>query len=144
MCYGLCFALTALLLFCGCGKGGSSPGQTGAAPGNEQGTPLVDSSGSPAAAAPDNPEKRAQTAQPAAAAQQQPVQPIVVPERSDPTETLAQLTQALRKFSMEQRRVPKSFSEVVAAGYVQGMPPAPPGKQFAIDPKHLEVIVTSR
>src|SRR3954453_7673845 len=97
--YGLCFALTALLLFCGCGKGGNSPGQTAAAPGKEQSTPQADSSPSPATT-PGNTDSRIPTAQPAAAAQQ-PVQPIVIPERADPTETLAQLTQALRKFSME-------------------------------------------
>ncbi len=54
---------------------------------------------------------------------------------------LAELTQALRKFSVEQRRVPASLNELVAAGYIKNMPQPPPGKTFGIDPKNLQVIV---
>jgi hypothetical protein len=54
---------------------------------------------------------------------------------------LAELTQALRKFSAEKRQVPASLSEVVAAGYLKNLPQPPPGKAFAIDPKNLQVLV---
>ena len=54
---------------------------------------------------------------------------------------LAELTQALRKFSVEQRRVPASLNELVAAGYIQNLPQPPPGKAFGIDPKDLQVIL---
>jgi hypothetical protein len=64
----------------------------------------------------------------------------VAPE-ADLTNTLAELTQALRKFSVEKRQVPASLNELVAAGYIQNLPPLPPGKAFAIDPKNLQVIV---
>jgi len=57
---------------------------------------------------------------------------------------LAELTQALRKYSFEHRRLPKTFSEVIAAGYVNNMPPAPPGKKFEIDPKTVQVVLVKQ
>ncbi len=54
---------------------------------------------------------------------------------------LEELTQALRKFGVEQRRVPASLNELVTAGYIQKVPQPPPGKAFAIDPKNLRVVV---
>ena len=57
---------------------------------------------------------------------------------------LGELTQALRKYSFEHRRVPKTFSEVVAAGYVKNMPQAPPGKKFEIDPKTVQVVLVKQ
>ena len=56
---------------------------------------------------------------------------------------LKELTQAVRKFGVEQRRVPKNLEELVANGYLPGMPPAPAGKQFAID-KNLQVTLVNR
>src|SRR5262249_54496964 len=73
-----------------------------------------------------------------------PVQPVVVDTTANTTAVLAQLTQALRKFSFEHRRVPKSFSEVAGAGYVSAMPQAPPGKQFAVDVKRVEVVLVKQ
>ena len=57
---------------------------------------------------------------------------------------LGELTQAVRKYSFEQRRLPKSFNEVVAAGYVKTMPQAPPGRKFAIDAKSVQVVVVKQ
>jgi len=57
---------------------------------------------------------------------------------------LGELTQALRKYSFEQRRLPKSFSEVVAAGYVKSLPQAPPGRKFAIDAKTVQVVLVKQ
>jgi hypothetical protein len=57
---------------------------------------------------------------------------------------LAELTQVLRKYSFEHQRLPKSFGEVVAAGYVKDMPQAPPGKKFAIDPKTVQVVLVKQ
>ena len=54
---------------------------------------------------------------------------------------LDELTQAVRKYNVEQKRVPKQFSEVVAAGYVKTMPAPPPGKKFEIDPKTKQVVL---
>ena len=57
---------------------------------------------------------------------------------------LAELTQALRKYSFEHQRMPKTFGEVVAAGYVKQMPQAPAGKKFEIDPKTVQVVLVKQ
>ncbi|SRR6266536_2329295 len=57
---------------------------------------------------------------------------------------LGELTQALRKYSFEQRRLPKSLSEVIAGGYVKSMPQAPPGRKFAIDEKSVQVVLVKQ
>jgi hypothetical protein len=44
------------------------------------------------------------------------------------------LTQAVRKYAVEQRRAPKSLEELTAQGYLSALPPAPAGKKFAITP----------
>ena len=54
---------------------------------------------------------------------------------------LNELTQAVRKFGVEQRRVPKSLEEVAARGYLSSVPSAPAGKKFVID-KNLQVRLT--
>ena len=67
-------------------------------------------------------------------------QPIVV-QTSDPAAALSELTQALRKYSIEQRRRPATFAEVIAAGYIKNLPQAPPGKKFEIDAKTMQVVL---
>ena len=54
-----------------------------------------------------------------------------------------ELTQAVRKYSVEQRRVPKNLEELVANGYLISVPPAPAEKKFAID-KNLQVNLVNR
>jgi len=57
---------------------------------------------------------------------------------------LMELTQAVRKYSFEHQRVPKTVGEVVAAGYVKNMPQAPPGKKFEIDAKTVQVVLVNQ
>ncbi|PYJ80614.1 MAG: hypothetical protein DME22_23815 [Verrucomicrobia bacterium] len=57
---------------------------------------------------------------------------------------LGELTQALRKYSFEHQRLPKTFNEVVAAGYVNNMPQAPPGKKFEIEPRTVQVVLVKQ
>ena len=64
-------------------------------------------------------------------------------DQSQTEALLKELTQAVRKFSVEQRRVPKNLEELVANGYLPGVPSAPAGKQFAID-KSLQVTLVKR
>jgi hypothetical protein len=52
--------------------------------------------------------------------------------------TIAELTQKVRKFAVEQRQAPKTLEELVAKGYLDTIPAAPQGKKFAID-KNLQV-----
>lgn len=61
---------------------------------------------------------------------------------ADATATLQELTQTLRKYSAEKQRVPASLQELVAAGYLPAIPAAPPGRQFAIDTKQVQVVLT--
>lgn len=57
--------------------------------------------------------------------------------------TLKDLTQLVRKYSVEQRQAPKNLDELVAKGYLSQVPEAPAGKKFAID-KNLQVYVSDR
>lgn len=56
---------------------------------------------------------------------------------------VAQLTQTVRKYAAEKQRAPKNLQELVAAGYLDNIPAAPPGKTFAID-KNLQVYLADR
>lgn len=69
------------------------------------------------------------------------VVPVTVAASVDASAQLAQLTQVLRRFAVEHRQVPKSLNELVAARYLAALPAAPAGKQFVIEPKHLEVVL---
>jgi hypothetical protein len=54
---------------------------------------------------------------------------------------LTELTQLVRKYSVEQRKAPKSLDELVAKGYLGSVPQAPNGKRFAIN-KNLQVYLS--
>jgi competence protein ComGC len=54
-----------------------------------------------------------------------------------------ELTQAVRRYAVEQRRVPKALDELVANGYLAGIPSAPAGKKFAIN-KNLQVYLANQ
>ena len=59
------------------------------------------------------------------------------------TAVLGELTQAVRKYSVERRRVPKTLDELVVNGYLARVPEAPEGKRFAIS-KDLQVQLVRR
>jgi hypothetical protein len=69
------------------------------------------------------------------------VVPITVAASVDASAQLAQLTQVLRRYAVEHRRVPQSLAEVVAAGYLTALPAAPAGKQFVVDAKRMQVLL---
>ena len=80
-----------------------------------------------------------------AAIQSEPrVVPVAVPASADASAQLAQLTQLLRRFGMERRRVPQSLNELVAAGYLAVLPSAPTGKKFIIDGKQMQVTLENK
>jgi len=60
----------------------------------------------------------------------------------DPAQ-LSAMTQAVRKFGVEQRRIPASLQELADKGYLGQIPNAPPGKKFTIN-KKLEVVVVNQ
>ena len=53
------------------------------------------------------------------------------------------MTQALRKYSAEKRRVPKTLNEVVSAGYLKTIPQPPAGKKFAIKADRVQVVLVN-
>ncbi len=55
---------------------------------------------------------------------------------------LAELTQAVRKFSFEKQHRPASLEELVSAGYLGSVPQLADGRRFSIDPKTMQVVVT--
>lgn len=64
---------------------------------------------------------------------------------ADPSEAaLVDLTQALRRYAMEHRGLPKNFDELAAAGYLKPVPTAPAGKKFEIDAKTTRVILVKQ
>jgi hypothetical protein len=64
-------------------------------------------------------------------------------EEKDLATVLSELTQAVRRYGVEQRRAPRNLDDLVAGGYLTGIPAAPAGKKFAID-KNLQVIVANQ
>ena len=68
---------------------------------------------------------------------------VVIPA-NDPSATLSALTQAVRKFTFEKRQPPASLEELVTAGYVRAVPPAPAGKKFVIDKKRMVVELANK
>jgi len=72
------------------------------------------------------------------------VVPLAVAESADASTQLAQLTQVLRRYGMERQRVPQSLNELITAGYLTMLPPAPAGKQFSIDTKRMQVVLANR
>lgn len=64
-------------------------------------------------------------------------QPAAMP--ADASAALGALTEAVRRFGAEKQRVPKDLNEVISAGYIRNMPPAPPGKKFVLNTQRLEI-----
>lgn len=52
---------------------------------------------------------------------------------------LGQLTQLVRRYTVEQQQVPKDLLELVARKYLAAIPHPPQGKRFVIDRKLVEV-----
>ena len=71
-------------------------------------------------------------------------QPAAHPDTTELAAALNELTQVLRKYSAEKRRVPTSLDELVAAGYLKHVPQAPPGKKFAINGNRVEVTLVKQ
>jgi len=140
----LAVGLVAVLIGCG-QRGEPATTEVSSGPPTQENAQTIDA-GQPAraAAAGATPDTAAGSRQTSTPQISEAVEPVVVPPDANLETTLAQLTQALRKFSMEHRRVPKSFSEIVAAGYVSGLPQPPRGKQFAVDVKHVQVVLVKQ
>ena len=56
---------------------------------------------------------------------------------------LAELTQMVRRYGMEQQSAPRSLQDLVAKGYLGEVPQAPPGKKYSIN-KNLQVYLADQ
>ena len=57
---------------------------------------------------------------------------------------LAELTRQVRRYSIEKRKLPQSVGDLVTAGYIQSVPPAPTGKKYAIDADRAQAILVDQ
>ena len=64
---------------------------------------------------------------------------LLLPETSDMSATLNQLSLELRKYVVRTRSVPKNFEEFVAKSHVQ-VPPPPAGKKYAIQDQAVVLV----
>ncbi len=55
-----------------------------------------------------------------------------------------QLTLALHRYFENTSKMPQTFQDLVKAKYIDKMPTPPPGKTFAIDRRHLQVVVVPK
>jgi hypothetical protein len=55
-----------------------------------------------------------------------------------------QLTLALHRYFENNSKMPQTFQDLVTAKYIDKMPTPPPGKTFAIDRRHLQVVVVPK
>ena len=67
----------------------------------------------------------------------------IASDRAQIAAVLNELTQAVRKCAVEQRRAPKNLEELVAGGYLSRIPPAPAGKKYMIN-KNLQVYLANQ
>jgi hypothetical protein len=138
-------AMAAIALFVGCKKADplaeAKPPQSAGAAATDAQTPAASSAAAATPSASPDGAAAIQVAPP-------PLTTTVIPVRlSNPANmetTLSDLTQALRKYGFERQQMPKTFSDVIAAGYVQPVPHPPPGKKFEIDPKTKRVVLMNQ
>ena len=61
------------------------------------------------------------------------------PNPKESSGNLAELTRALRRYSVEQQQVPKQLEQLVALNYLESIPSAPSGQRYVIDRRKVEV-----
>jgi len=101
------------------------------------------SSATPAPPEPKGAAEETATAPPPDSTAPEPSPQVVVADEAQIAAALGELTQVVRRFGVEQRRVPKTLDELVTQGYLSRVPEPPAGKKFAINPK-LEVYLADR
>lgn len=92
---------------------------------------------------PDSNSTPADNRSPAPVSPPSQVPPVTATEDPDAAAlgtVVGELTQVVRRYGAEQRRVPQSLEELVQNGYLTQIPAAPPGKRFTIG-RNLQVQV---
>ena len=126
--------LFSLLVLVGCGKSGSDAESAAGAknPAAEK-VPVTDAVPAMRRTAPEG--------SPAAAAVKAMNEDLM---SSDPQANLRVLNQLVSGFTMSNNRLPVDLEDLVKAKQISRVPPAPPGKQFVIDPKSNRVILVDQ
>jgi competence protein ComGC len=57
---------------------------------------------------------------------------------------IAELTKQVRRYSLEKRKLPEKMEDLVTAGYIKSVPPAPAGKKYAIDADRALVVLVNQ
>ncbi len=60
------------------------------------------------------------------------------------TPSAIKVTEAMQRFLERNNRLPRDFNELVTAKMLPSIPPAPPGKKYALDRKTLQVMVVDQ
>ena len=58
--------------------------------------------------------------------------------------TIEEMTGAVQAWVTSRGEAPKNFQEMIKVGFIRKMPTPPPGKEFAIDAKNLQVVLVDR
>jgi hypothetical protein len=70
--------------------------------------------------------------------------PTAPPESSKTSPIHKPLTVALRNYQIDFGKLPQDFNALVANKYLQQLPQPPPGKKFALDRVHMQIVIVDR
>lgn len=131
----LCFAVMAVVI-AGCRKKSSGPDASPSDP-----TPATGSSGSPAQKGTFTPAPAVPADSPAAKAHREMDQKLA---SGNPQLQLQVLDELVQAWVMSKGSPPKDLGELVKAKMLNSVPPAPPGKRFAVDQKQGRVVLANQ
>ena len=67
--------------------------------------------------------------------------PTAPPNSSKSNPVDRALTEALQRYNEATGKMPSDFSVLVTQKYLKALPTPPPGKRFALDRPHMQVVV---
>jgi hypothetical protein len=133
----LSLLLAAALLLCGCGKKQRAPAATEPPTGAAEGKASLENLIAKPAADPAPP--------PAAPSAEAPAGPSTsAPDADKQVIEVKDLTAALHDWLIVHSNYPKDLNELVKENFIPKLPPAPPGKRFALDRRDHRVILVDK
>lgn len=70
--------------------------------------------------------------------------PTAPPNSSKSNPVDQKLTEALHRYNESTGKMPMDFNALVAGKYIPAIPTAPPGKRYAIDRVHMQVVLINQ
>lgn len=70
--------------------------------------------------------------------------PTAPPGSSTSNPVDQKLTEALHRYNERTGKMPMDFNVLVAGKYIEAIPTAPPGKRYAIDRMHMQVVLINQ